>query len=197
MFDIWIYGCVHAANRFPFLFLHPFCFFILIQNLFIALPLLFLISNCGSLGLVDWLSSHSTCLCHPSWLAFIMDQGGLNTHSLCSVPLRTPSNSQHCLSPPFQPPHLHLWPSSLSICSKHCQNGEECFTNRLEQNRPVTALFEWRVRLRINKNVCSTLKPGLFETERFHYLGNAHVLQTRSQKIWLRFLKSSICLHGL
>lgn len=73
-----------------------------------------LISNRGSLRSVDWLSSCSTRLCHPSWLAFIMDKGGLHTqaHTL-SVLYPTEDPLQY---PPLSGFYLHLWPTSISIC---------------------------------------------------------------------------------
>lgn len=86
-----------------FLSLSPIYFFLLCLGL---------ISNPGSLGSVDWLSSCSTPLCHPGWLAFIMDKGGLHTNT--HAPLYPTEDPLHYPSPLYGF-YLHLWPSSISI----------------------------------------------------------------------------------
>lgn len=103
-FDIFLYfsccACIFLdkiifffSPSFPFIFVYllllfntlfPYCKAMSSLLSLSSVPLSFLlclslISNPGSLGSVDWLSSCSTRLCHPSWLAFITDKGGLHT----------------------------------------------------------------------------------------------------------------------
>ena len=125
---LWFFGSGQQAT---FLF-PPSLPFILIQNVFICLPLLHLIFNCSSLGLVDWLSSHSTCLFHPNWLAFILDKGGLNTHTSSVLshwnPLQHPALSVSTF--PALVPFSDVSPFPSVHFSKHCQNWKNY--NQLE-----------------------------------------------------------------
>lgn len=81
-----------------------------LSSIYFFLLCLSLISNPGSLGSVDWLSSCSTPLCHPSWLAFIMDKGGLHTNTHTALSHRGPT--------PIPTAICHLSMASISISGR-------------------------------------------------------------------------------